>query len=434
MGIPEGNVVYDDIENYNGTRQYAYCQRAAIGFLDGWISGIRAAGYKAGVYESGSNAADTLAAEPDDVWIAASKATIWDVNGAGYSLSDTVFTDNQRMRQYSENILQSWGGTVKYQIDQDLVDAPVAGGGGTKPVPTFNSVAFNVPGALATIPTAIADPDIGNGETIGPIVGFYELPVYVNANPPFYTAQPGGGFVYKDGSVTPFNCGQAATGETYPQGINDLGDIVGYYNVTPDTDCLYTPDETCYPYAFKSAVGSPGSCTEAGSEEVYEGINDAGWIMGGTILGGNQFVDEPQQEVPLFDLRLGINGFGQIVTFDDGVYEDASPMPGGSTAYPANTWGTGINNNENVAGLYFQSTQHSSSYTPVFFDDFTVPVSLGVPFGETTLPGTLSGGALGGNYWGAEVNDYLQLPGCTAYDPGNSGDIGCNGFVLLPKN
>ena len=197
LGVPAGNVVYKDIENYNNLFE-PYCSETAISFLKSWIEGIHAAGFSAGVYFSAANVNDILALnpQPDDVRIGQSnsKVSIWGLGNAnaGYPISDSVWTTHQRTHQYAKNITETWGG-VPFLIDHDIEDAPVVGGGGIKTFPGgFTEYNFDIPGdcegslpepinnipPCLTIATGINDPQPPSGGNVGQIVGYYYNWIY----------------------------------------------------------------------------------------------------------------------------------------------------------------------------------------------------------------------------------------------------------------
>lgn len=167
-------------------------------------------------------------------------------------------------------------------------------------------------------------------------------------------------------------------GVTVPSGINNLNQIAGEYCTTDDPGCghgqgfLYTKKNGCV------TMNYPGSAWNA-----LTGINDAGWILGiyqnagaGGYLDGivhcaiykptptGGYTSSAFNEGSSNCFSIGINGFGQIVsyyyndqtgqsvtaTFDDA---EAGP-PGANTTIIASPTGQteprGINNNGIIAG------------------------------------------------------------------------------------
>ncbi|MEO8926899.1 MAG: glycoside hydrolase domain-containing protein [Caulobacteraceae bacterium] len=118
-----GTIVYYDLEYYNDTRS---CAAATKAFLNAWVQGLHGQGYTAGVYGSPTNAnADWLglANLPDDVWMA-----LWNGNAGVFHLPplpNSDWANHQRIHQYQGNVNQTFGG-VRYNIDQDFLDGPVA--------------------------------------------------------------------------------------------------------------------------------------------------------------------------------------------------------------------------------------------------------------------------------------------------------------------
>jgi len=123
----------------------------------------------------------------------------------------------------------------------------------------FSMIEFTVHGvygASSTLPYGI--------NNSGDIVGFYKrtkAPVY----PP--SATSGGGFLYAGGTYSTIDFADASS--TYPSGINNSGDIVGYYvGVNTSSGFLYTGGSF-------STIDFPGA-----SSTYLSGINDSGDIVG----------------------------------------------------------------------------------------------------------------------------------------------------------
>ena len=123
-----GAIIYDDMEYYDTTN--TACHEAVKSFISGWTGQLHARGSLAGVYATGSplRSFASLSNVPDAIWPAHwvfssynATATVWDV----YSLSNDLWSDHQRIRQYTGGHNETWGG-VSLNIDCDVVDGIVA--------------------------------------------------------------------------------------------------------------------------------------------------------------------------------------------------------------------------------------------------------------------------------------------------------------------
>ena len=124
-GFGSGDVHYLDLEWYSRT---ATCDRAVLEFIDVWTEKLHAAGFKSGVYSSGSAAIAVLDAArasgrsmtyPDQLWIAwTNKVANTD---AGPYLRDSLWDNHQRIHQYHNNVSASYGG-YGVTIDKNFLD------------------------------------------------------------------------------------------------------------------------------------------------------------------------------------------------------------------------------------------------------------------------------------------------------------------------
>lgn len=127
-------IIYYDMERYNPTTS---CQNSVRAFLNAWVQQMHARGNLAGVYGSPQNAQDDwagLANAPDAVWIAK-----WDGNESVFGLtplSDSLWTNDQRIHQYQGGHNETYGG-VTFNIDNDFDDAPVAGPASSQSLPNL---------------------------------------------------------------------------------------------------------------------------------------------------------------------------------------------------------------------------------------------------------------------------------------------------------
>lgn len=127
----QSSVVYLDIEGYRYSPTYTpACRTATSSFVAGWVDGMHAAGLQAGVYGGvcSSYMADwaALPTPPDAVWGAAwnlepvynPEETVW-----GWScVSDTMWSDQQRISQYAGDHPETWGEVTLGGIDSNAID------------------------------------------------------------------------------------------------------------------------------------------------------------------------------------------------------------------------------------------------------------------------------------------------------------------------
>ena len=359
-------IIYHDMENYTPSSPPSACDLAVIAFLDGWVSGLHNAKHAAGVYGNPLPAQDDFSQVsplPDDVWIAQyplppnpPKVTTW---GLG-SLKDNLWVSDQRIHQYLPNVPTTYGGTASHTIDPDIVDATIVAGNGSKSY-NFAYSGISYPSAIVTYAIGINNINGSNGQPIngsgqvGQVVGYYE-------------DSAGGvhGFLYNRGAASPFtSIDYPQASSTYAAGINDAGEIVGYYlDASGQHGFLYNPSASP---PFRS-IDYPSALSTGA-----QGINDAGQIVGSYYAGGgiSGFLYNPRT-TPAFNsidypgalstYANGINGDGQIV----GTYRDLSNNSAGflyeaGTPSPFNCPGAqstvplGINNNGQVVGFYFDS-------------------------------------------------------------------------------
>ncbi len=117
------------------------CRNAAKSFISGWTAQLHARGSEAGVYGSscGSAISDfaSISNVPDAIWPAHwiyssynSGATVWDVA----CLSNGLWANHQRIRQYAGGHGETWGG-VTLNIDCNVIDGIVASVGPADIIP-----------------------------------------------------------------------------------------------------------------------------------------------------------------------------------------------------------------------------------------------------------------------------------------------------------
>jgi len=148
LGFAAGRAIYYDLEGYSGAT--SSCRAAVSAFMEGWSERLHELGARAGAYGSActSYMSDWAVNDPppDNVWIAHwitdgydPDADVWDAR----CLSNDLWADHQRLRQYAGDHRETWGG-VALTIDSNATDGEIT---------TLN------PAALARVVTA---PRTGN--------------------------------------------------------------------------------------------------------------------------------------------------------------------------------------------------------------------------------------------------------------------------------
>jgi photosystem II stability/assembly factor-like uncharacterized protein len=123
-------IIYFDMEAYDSSN--ASCKKAVESALSGWSGRLRELGARAGVYGSGCGSAPSgwanITNPPDDVWLAHwiysnynQNASVWDVA----CVSNSLWANHQRIRQYAGGHNETWGGTT-FNIDSNVEDGHVA--------------------------------------------------------------------------------------------------------------------------------------------------------------------------------------------------------------------------------------------------------------------------------------------------------------------
>ena len=302
-------VLYYDMENYNTSN--STCVSIVIGFLNGWINGIQAAGLKAGVYGNVAPVAQNfsqLSPLPDDVWVTVTPGTSTPPNVSIWSLTNTskpitplcdifskppcpLWSTDQRIHQYLTDVSETWG-NVKTSIDPDIIDADVAYvSTGTK----------NYTYSFSTFPESGNEDFPYSINNIGAATSTY------------------GGFISASPSDVAGNIGQnLVLTELYTGGI--LTDW-GYWIVTDGGNYVVQPPP--YPQVGNCFGTQHYDCTQMSS------VNNAGSIVGywtdlnslnhGFLSQGPTSIDAPGAAIN-GTFATSINDAGLIV----GYYEDAS--------------------------------------------------------------------------------------------------------------
>ena len=280
-----GTIIYYDMENYNTSD--SGCRKIVRTFLNGWVNGLKASGFKTGVYGNVAPAAldfSKVAPLPDFVWITwgpgnnvspnIPDVSIWGLKPKkGPHLCDP-FTDKtcnpflwskgQRIHQYivdnpNNPYTETWG-QVQLEIDPDIVDAMVASPSTqAKNTYTFDFTSIDYPNAKLTNALGLND--------IGQVVGYW---YFVSSSPFGFVAQPPYGvnnftmLEYPNNSV-----------RTVATGINSAGQIAGYY---VDSNANFYGFTVSPPYGDQD-YSQPISLGN-GVLTIAEGINDDGQVVG----------------------------------------------------------------------------------------------------------------------------------------------------------
>ncbi len=333
-----GTIIFYDMERYEDP---GGCGRAVTAFISGWVSQLhrKRPSYLAGVYGSPGNAqSDWLPASPvpDTVWISKwpepgnpPKITIWGLS----PLQDTSWTNSQRIHQYYGDIQNVNYGGYALDIDENVEDAPAAGGNGKKSYTFTTYASFPFGDSEHTRANDVNDwgqivgawwdssayhgfiVDQGNFSTFDypgflftQALGINNTGYIVGSMGDFQTAY---GFLYNrnSGAFTPILYPGAMF--TWAFGINDAGQIVGYYRgESPDSFHAFLFDGT-----YKNV--DPPHSRDAGAY----GINGAGQVAGeysdgrktyGFLYSNGEFstINYPNS---LSTMLHGINNNGQSI-------------------------------------------------------------------------------------------------------------------------
>src|SRR5262249_1272092 len=114
LGLRSGSPIYFDMEGYSVNTPA--CTQAVQTFVPAWVNELHAQGILAGVYGSAAStirdlqALTATASAPDEVWIAD-----WNGNQSVFGnpyVSDTLWTNHQRIHQYQGSHHATWGGAT----------------------------------------------------------------------------------------------------------------------------------------------------------------------------------------------------------------------------------------------------------------------------------------------------------------------------------
>jgi hypothetical protein len=146
LGLTEpdksGTIIYYDLEAYDTSN--TACRNAADSFVSGWVAEMHAYGNQGGMYGASCGSVPTdwasIANPPDALWVAnwygnagtvsyRNTASVW----GAYCLSDSLWGNHQRLRQYAGDHSETWAG-LTLGIDSNVLDGPLTvpnGTGGT---------------------------------------------------------------------------------------------------------------------------------------------------------------------------------------------------------------------------------------------------------------------------------------------------------------
>ncbi len=141
LSFPQGSIVYFDFERPHP----ASIEPSVKAFVNGWSSQLHARGLNAGVYGSYLSAAawqgTGVPNAPDAIWPYNLNVgrTVFDLCGPSYCLPNDIWSNHQRVHQYSQNMSDTHGG-ITLTIDQDFADGPTAIYGSTTTTCTSFSI------------------------------------------------------------------------------------------------------------------------------------------------------------------------------------------------------------------------------------------------------------------------------------------------------
>lgn len=152
LGLMGERVIYYDVEGYYGASMA--CRSSVASFLQGWVERLHELGGNAGAYGSPCNsyiadwAGNTPA--PDDIWIAHWYADSYDPDASVWDtpcLSNALWVNGQRIKQYTGDHRETWGG-LSLTIDSDVLEGEVTALEGN-PAALVEPSGPNTPAAIA---------------------------------------------------------------------------------------------------------------------------------------------------------------------------------------------------------------------------------------------------------------------------------------------
>lgn len=132
IGLNAGTVLYYDMERYDDVSGTGACSTPVKSFLKGWTDRLKEQGYISGVYGSPKNAQEDwilipAASRMDAIWMARwdNVPSVWTFISFP-NFPTTEWSNHQRIKQWQAPHDETWGG-VTFNIDGNILDAPVAG-------------------------------------------------------------------------------------------------------------------------------------------------------------------------------------------------------------------------------------------------------------------------------------------------------------------
>ncbi|WP_327167934.1 DUF1906 domain-containing protein [Streptomyces subrutilus] len=131
LGLPEGTILYNDLENYTDRATW---DAPVVAYLTAWTDRLHALGYRSAVYVSASSGAQALSAHyrqeprsmPDVLWVARwnGSATVTDAD-MGLPAGTSQWSGRRRAHQFQGDHDAAYGG-VTLNIDRNRVDVDPA--------------------------------------------------------------------------------------------------------------------------------------------------------------------------------------------------------------------------------------------------------------------------------------------------------------------
>jgi len=123
-----GTIIYYDLEAYGVSTPE--CRQPVAAFMNGWVERLHELGNLAGGYGTRNSYLtdwSTIPNVPDDVWPASWYTNTYDTGATVFGISwlEGLWTNHQRIRQYTEPHNERWGG-IEFNIDSDVADGVVA--------------------------------------------------------------------------------------------------------------------------------------------------------------------------------------------------------------------------------------------------------------------------------------------------------------------
>jgi probable HAF family extracellular repeat protein len=434
-----GTVIFYDMEFYQpdgGT-----CSTAVQQFLTGWVKGMTANGFQTtGVYGNPAPAQqDFSRVSPaiNEVWIAATPAkgqsprvTIWGLGTLCDIYSNPpcdLWKTDQRAHHFLADVPNvTYGGVhSNLKIDYNIVDLQIPGGNGHKTYSfapgdsiAIQNASYNQASGINDVVVGTFGPSFINNGQVGQVAGYWQGPCGRGC-------EADEGFLDQAGNITFINDTHAPPDATIVWSINNSTVVVGYSYVGVGN--------------YPGFVGSPGgSFTDfmpQGASFTYpEGINDNGQTVGyyydakgvpHSFLyqkGKNAIQFDPHCTGEATAAVYGINGYGQMVgSYSDqnGVFHGFLYSNGQCGLFPPPLNGTnvsaqGINNNGQAVGSYIDKNGLESGF---LYD--------GVAFYTFAYKDGIYNSAFG-------INDAAQIVGTyntSSFCPSNT----VCGFVLNPE-